>query len=219
MGRMRRATEHVAQERSPRSNVHHRSSRGGFFCPPASDQFRPVAHQSRLLYTHSFALQAGASLRPVLRVLFWTFAIIVVVIAARLWWLVYRPLPRLDGSIGCSRPAKRRNRRARPLGRTAYPREFCSKTWSRRRATSWPRTALANGSAPTGRSRPTLRDSRSGHPQSRQAIPNPGFRPCRRTRRRPDGPRLSFALGSLRSRRQSISSNSTATSCRSNSPY
>jgi len=31
--------------------------------------------------------------------LFWTFTIIVVVIAATVWWFVYRPLPRLDGSI------------------------------------------------------------------------------------------------------------------------
>jgi penicillin G amidase len=38
-------------------------------------------------------------LRLVLRVLFWTATIIVVAIAATVWWFVYRPLPRLDGSI------------------------------------------------------------------------------------------------------------------------
>jgi penicillin amidase len=38
-------------------------------------------------------------LRLVLRALFWTLTIIVVVIAATVWWFVYRPLPRLDGSI------------------------------------------------------------------------------------------------------------------------
>jgi penicillin G amidase len=38
-------------------------------------------------------------LRLVLRVLFWTVTIIVVAIAATVWWFVYRPLPRLDGSI------------------------------------------------------------------------------------------------------------------------
>jgi penicillin G amidase len=41
-------------------------------------------------------------LRLVLRALFWTFTIIVVVIAATVWWFVYRPLPRLDGSIALS---------------------------------------------------------------------------------------------------------------------
>jgi penicillin amidase len=38
-------------------------------------------------------------LRLVLRALFWTFTIIVVAIGATVWWFVYRPLPRLDGSI------------------------------------------------------------------------------------------------------------------------
>ncbi|MGA2426950.1 MAG: penicillin acylase family protein [Candidatus Acidiferrum sp.] len=41
-------------------------------------------------------------MRLVLRALFWTFTIIVVVIAATVWWFVYRPLPRLDGSIALS---------------------------------------------------------------------------------------------------------------------
>ena len=56
------------------------SFEGRFFPTPASHQIRPVAHQSLLFYTHSFALRAGASLRLVLRVLFWTLTIIVVVI-------------------------------------------------------------------------------------------------------------------------------------------
>jgi penicillin G amidase len=37
-------------------------------------------------------------LRAILRVVFWVFGILVVVVGALLWWLVYRPLPQLDGS-------------------------------------------------------------------------------------------------------------------------
>jgi penicillin G amidase len=38
-------------------------------------------------------------LRAILRFLFWSAAIVVIAIGATLWWFVYRPLPRLDGSI------------------------------------------------------------------------------------------------------------------------
>jgi penicillin G amidase len=38
-------------------------------------------------------------LRAILRFLFWTFAIFVVAAGAVVWWFVYRPLPRLDGTI------------------------------------------------------------------------------------------------------------------------
>jgi len=40
----------------------------------------------------------GADLRTILRIFSWTFAILVIVIAASAWWFVYRPLPQLDGS-------------------------------------------------------------------------------------------------------------------------
>ena len=38
-------------------------------------------------------------MRIFLRILLWTFGIVLVVAGAILWWLVYRPLPQLDGSI------------------------------------------------------------------------------------------------------------------------
>jgi penicillin amidase len=38
-------------------------------------------------------------LRAILRFLFWAAAIVVIAIGATLWWFIYRPLPRLDGSI------------------------------------------------------------------------------------------------------------------------
>ncbi len=38
-------------------------------------------------------------MRAILRFLFWSAAIVVIAIGATLWWFVYRPLPRLDGSI------------------------------------------------------------------------------------------------------------------------
>ncbi len=38
-------------------------------------------------------------MRAILRLLCWTLAIIVVAIGATLWYFIYRPLPRLDGSI------------------------------------------------------------------------------------------------------------------------
>jgi penicillin amidase len=38
-------------------------------------------------------------LRAILRFLFWAVAIIVVAVGAVVWWFIYRPLPRLDGSI------------------------------------------------------------------------------------------------------------------------
>jgi len=37
-------------------------------------------------------------LRTIVRIVFWLFGIVVVVGGAGLWWLVYRPLPQLDGS-------------------------------------------------------------------------------------------------------------------------
>ena len=39
-------------------------------------------------------------MRTILRFLFWTVAIIVVAAGTVVWWFVYRPLPRLDGTIG-----------------------------------------------------------------------------------------------------------------------
>lgn len=41
----------------------------------------------------------GDYLRALLRVFFWIFTIVVVGIAAAVWWFVYRPLPRLDGAV------------------------------------------------------------------------------------------------------------------------
>ncbi len=39
-------------------------------------------------------------MRAILRLLLWTVAIIFVAAGAVIWWFVYRPLPRLDGTIG-----------------------------------------------------------------------------------------------------------------------
>ena len=39
-------------------------------------------------------------MRAILRVVFWVVGIVVVVAGAFIWWLVYRPLPQLDGSAG-----------------------------------------------------------------------------------------------------------------------
>jgi penicillin amidase len=41
----------------------------------------------------------GASLRAILRIFSWVLAIVVVALASVAWWFVYRPLPRLDGTI------------------------------------------------------------------------------------------------------------------------
>jgi penicillin G amidase len=41
----------------------------------------------------------GASLRAILRIFSWILAIVVVALASVAWWFVYRPLPRLDGTI------------------------------------------------------------------------------------------------------------------------
>jgi penicillin amidase len=41
----------------------------------------------------------GAGLRTIVRVVFWVFGIAVVIAGALAWWLVYRPLPQLDGNI------------------------------------------------------------------------------------------------------------------------
>ncbi len=38
-------------------------------------------------------------MRAILRFLFWAAAIVLIAIGATLWWFIYRPLPRLDGSI------------------------------------------------------------------------------------------------------------------------
>jgi len=38
-------------------------------------------------------------LRTILRLLFWTFTVILVAACAAAWWFIYRPLPQLDGSI------------------------------------------------------------------------------------------------------------------------
>lgn len=38
-------------------------------------------------------------MRIILRVLFWVVGIVVVVAGALIWWLVYRPLPQLDGNV------------------------------------------------------------------------------------------------------------------------
>ncbi|HET8926028.1 MAG TPA: penicillin acylase family protein [Candidatus Acidoferrum sp.] len=39
------------------------------------------------------------TLRTVLRVFYWIFAIIVIAVAAVTWWFVYRPLPQIDGTV------------------------------------------------------------------------------------------------------------------------
>jgi len=41
-------------------------------------------------------------LRTVLRVLLWILAVVVVIAAGAVWWLVYRPLPRLDETLALS---------------------------------------------------------------------------------------------------------------------
>jgi len=38
-------------------------------------------------------------LRTIVRIVFWVFGIVVVVAGALTWWLVYRPLPQLDGNV------------------------------------------------------------------------------------------------------------------------
>jgi penicillin amidase len=38
-------------------------------------------------------------LRAILRLFFWTLAILLIFVGSVVWWFVYRPLPRLDGSI------------------------------------------------------------------------------------------------------------------------
>ena len=38
-------------------------------------------------------------MRTILRLLFWTFTVILVAACAAAWWFIYRPLPQLDGSI------------------------------------------------------------------------------------------------------------------------
>jgi penicillin amidase len=40
----------------------------------------------------------GATLRAILRVFYWIFAILVVAAGAVAWWFIYRPLPQIDGS-------------------------------------------------------------------------------------------------------------------------
>lgn len=47
---------------------------------------------------HQF-LKQGERLRTTLRLLFWTLTVILVAVCAAAWWLVFRPLPQLDGSI------------------------------------------------------------------------------------------------------------------------
>jgi len=56
---------------------------------------RPFRGSSKLKFRH----HQGVGLRIILRVLFWVVGIVVVVAGALIWWLVYRPLPQLDGSI------------------------------------------------------------------------------------------------------------------------
>src|SRR5207248_2592457 len=41
---------------------------------------------------------AGERLRSLLRLLYWLAALVVAVIAAGIWWYVYRPLPTIDGT-------------------------------------------------------------------------------------------------------------------------
>ena len=38
-------------------------------------------------------------MRIILRVLFWVVGIVVIVAGALIWWVVYRPLPQLDGNV------------------------------------------------------------------------------------------------------------------------
>jgi penicillin amidase len=38
-------------------------------------------------------------LRTIVRIVFWVFGIVVVIAGALTWWLVYRPLPQLDGNV------------------------------------------------------------------------------------------------------------------------
>ena len=45
-------------------------------------------------------LRVGASLRTFLRLLFLLVAIVIIAVAAVVWWFVYRPLPQLQGSVG-----------------------------------------------------------------------------------------------------------------------
>ena len=41
----------------------------------------------------------GDCLRTILRVLIWTFTVVLIIAGALAWWFVYRPLPQFDGSI------------------------------------------------------------------------------------------------------------------------
>src|SRR5262249_58584564 len=59
-----------------------------------------VRPPSRLSTTLIFDFQSpGAGLRLILRILTWTFTVLLLVAAVISWYFVYRPLPQIDGTL------------------------------------------------------------------------------------------------------------------------
>lgn len=57
---------------------------------------RAVSLSSKLKFRFQ---RPGACLRTILRVLIWIFTVVLIVLCTTAWWIVYRPLPQLDGTI------------------------------------------------------------------------------------------------------------------------
>jgi len=58
-----------------------------------------VARVGLVHYTSLTGKEVRSNVRTALRVLLWIFALAVVGFATTIWWLVYRPLPQLDGKV------------------------------------------------------------------------------------------------------------------------
>src|SRR5271167_2517744 len=58
-----------------------------------------VARVCLVHYTSLTGTEVRSTVRTALRLLLWIFALAVVGFATTIWWLVYRPLPQLDGKV------------------------------------------------------------------------------------------------------------------------
>lgn len=58
-----------------------------------------VARVGVVHYTSLTGKEVSLDVRTALRLLLWIFALAVIVLATTIWWLVYRPLPQLDGKV------------------------------------------------------------------------------------------------------------------------
>lgn len=58
-----------------------------------------VARVGLVHYTSLIGKEVRSNVRTALRLLLWIFALVVVGFATTIWWLVYRPLPQLDGRV------------------------------------------------------------------------------------------------------------------------